>query len=385
MAIDVSLNDLANLDNGPTATATINANNAAIESALLNALSTQGTSPNQMNAQLDMNSFNIINLPTPATINSPVRLADVSSNPTITIPPTGTSGGTVPFLNGANTWSGSDDFTGATLTAATQTATDNSTKVATTSYVQANLANSITGPSVAAVNTATTRVPTALTGTASQFLSMDSGGTTLSFKTLTGDAALSGPTLTLATVNANTGGMGSSTAIPTITTNAKGLVTAVSTNSVVAPAGTLSGSTLASGVINTSIASTGPNVELGVDLASPTTSSLTAPGTLTGTNNQAATDFTIAGSRGTGTGVGGSIIFSTAPAGSSGTTQNPLVEAQRILPSGIQKFTNAANFTANGSVATTVTSLGPAGSHTTIQKWLTIQDNTGTVVYIPCY
>lgn len=42
-------------------------------------------------------------------------------------------------------------------------------------------------------------------------------------------------------------------------------------------------------------------------------------------------------------------------------------------------------FVANGSVATTMTSLGPTGSHTTIQKWLTVVDNTGTVVYIPCY
>lgn len=42
-------------------------------------------------------------------------------------------------------------------------------------------------------------------------------------------------------------------------------------------------------------------------------------------------------------------------------------------------------FTANGSVATTVTSLGPTGSHTTIQEWATITDAAGTTRYIPLY
>lgn len=62
---------------------------------------------------------------------------------------------------------------------------------------------------------------------------------------------------TLATVNSNTGALGGSTAIPTITTNAKGLVTAVTTNAVIAPAGTLAGATLASGVTTSSLTSIG--------------------------------------------------------------------------------------------------------------------------------
>ena len=45
----------------------------------------------------------------------------------------------------------------------------------------------------------------------------------------------------------------------------------------------------------------------------------------------------------------------------------------------------AGTFTANGSVGTTVTSLGPTGSHTTIQEWLTVTDASGTVRYIPAY
>jgi hypothetical protein len=52
---------------------------------------------------------------------------------------------------------------------------------------------------------------------------------------------------------------------------------------------------------------------------------------------------------------------------------------------GVVKFLGASMITANGAVATTMTSLGPAGSHTTVQEWLTIKNAAGTVRYIPCY
>ena len=77
---------------------------------------------------------------------------------------------------------------------------------------------------------------------------------------LTGDATASGPgsaAATLATVNSVPGSVGSSTAIPVLTTNGKGLVTAQTTAAVVAPAGTLTGATLASGVTASSLTSFG--------------------------------------------------------------------------------------------------------------------------------
>lgn len=77
---------------------------------------------------------------------------------------------------------------------------------------------------------------------------------------LTGDVTATGPgsvAATLATVNAGSGSVGSSTAIPVLTTNAKGLVTAQSTAAVVAPAGTLTGTTLASNVLASSLTSVG--------------------------------------------------------------------------------------------------------------------------------
>lgn len=80
---------------------------------------------------------------------------------------------------------------------------------------------------------------------------------------LTGDAT-AGPAsgsqsqvLTLATVNSNVGSFGSSTAIPNFTVNAKGLITAAGTNVVVAPAGTLTGTTLASNVVTSSLTTVG--------------------------------------------------------------------------------------------------------------------------------
>lgn len=82
-------------------------------------------------------------------------------------------------------------------------------------------------------------------------------------------------TLTLATVNTNTGSFGSSTAIPTFTVNGKGLITAASTAVVVAPAGTLSGTTLASNVVGSSLTTVGTLAGLTV------TGSFTATGLVT--------------------------------------------------------------------------------------------------------
>jgi hypothetical protein len=77
---------------------------------------------------------------------------------------------------------------------------------------------------------------------------------------LTGDVTATGPgsvAATLATVNSNVGSFGSSTSIPSFTVNAKGLITAASGNAVVAPAGTLSGTTLNSTVVTSSLTSVG--------------------------------------------------------------------------------------------------------------------------------
>jgi hypothetical protein len=73
----LTLTDLANLESQTTAVQAINNNNALTEAALENTLSRDGTSPNSMNADLDMNSKRILNLPAPLTNTEPVRLGDI--------------------------------------------------------------------------------------------------------------------------------------------------------------------------------------------------------------------------------------------------------------------------------------------------------------------
>lgn len=90
---------------------------------------------------------------------------------------------------------------------------------------------------------------------------------------ITGDLAYTSPSFdgtsnvtaagTLATV-ASAGTSGGSTAIPIVTINAKGLTTSITTAAVIAPAGTLSGNTLASGVTASSLTSLGTIANLAV-------------------------------------------------------------------------------------------------------------------------
>lgn len=63
------------------------------------------------------------------------------------------------------------------------------------------------------------------------------------------------------------------------------------------------------------------------DAASPVAQTLSVQNVVAGTVNTAGAALTIAGSQGTGTGVGGSILFKVAPAGSTGSTQNALSTA----------------------------------------------------------
>lgn len=92
----LTLNNVSNLLDTTTSQTTINSNSSNIVTAMENTLSRDGTSPNAMQSSLDMNSNQIINLPIPATGNSPLRLQDLSDfvgGGTVTnIPPGGTTG-----------------------------------------------------------------------------------------------------------------------------------------------------------------------------------------------------------------------------------------------------------------------------------------------------
>lgn len=61
------------------------------------------------------------------------------------------------------------------------------------------------------------------------------------------------------------------------------------------------------------------------------------------------------------------------------------VEQFRCVSGSTVQFSNPVSFSANGSVATALTSIGPTGAHATVQKWLTVKDDSGTTLYIPCF
>lgn len=82
----ITLNTVGNLIDATTASTTINGNFSTIQTAMDNTLSRDGTSPNTMGANIDMDSYRILNLPNPLTANEPVTLQQLS---------TVTGGGTV--------------------------------------------------------------------------------------------------------------------------------------------------------------------------------------------------------------------------------------------------------------------------------------------------
>ena len=107
------LQDLASLTNETSALTTMNANNTATETALENTLSRDGTSPNQMGADLDMNSKRILNIGTPLDMNNS-RIIDLPDAVALTEPVTlnqlnnaifsgGGASAALPFITVSNT------------------------------------------------------------------------------------------------------------------------------------------------------------------------------------------------------------------------------------------------------------------------------------------
>lgn len=68
------------------------------------------------------------------------------------------------------------------------------------------------------------------------------------------------------------------------------------------------------------------------DAAAPVAQTIGVQNVVAGTSNTNGANFTIRGSAGTGTGLGGSIIFQVAPAGTTGTAQNAFVTGLQITP-----------------------------------------------------
>ena len=117
----------------------------------------------------------------------------------------------------------------------------------------------------------------------------------------------------------------------------------------------LGGTTAASAILTGRSAA---NLTLGLaDAAAPVAQTLSVQNVVAGTTDTAGTNFTITGSRGTGTGAGGSIIFQTAAASTTGSTQNALSTALTIAS------TRAVTISAPSS-GIALTATGVASSYT---------------------
>lgn len=204
----LTLTDLANLQNETTAVNTINTNSTAIENAVENTLSRDGTSPNQMEDSLDMNSEQILNLPTPATANSPLRLQDLNDfvgGGTVTnIPSGGTTGQVLGKQSNANYnvgWTNSVTSVGMAMPS---DLTVTGSPVTTTGTLTANWATTPTGTGAMvkanspilvtpALGTPASGVATNLTGTAAGL----TAGNVTTNANLTGDVTSVGNATTL--------------------------------------------------------------------------------------------------------------------------------------------------------------------------------------------
>lgn len=101
------------------------------------------------------------------------------------------------------------------------------------------------------------------------------------------------------------------------------------------------------------------------DAASPIAQTLSVQNVVAGTSNTAGANLTIAGSKGTGTGIGGSILLQTSAAGSTGTAQNTLTTRFTLLGNGnigVGTETNPkANLVVSNNVTTGLSSFSSNG------------------------
>ncbi len=73
----ITLADLSNLTNPNSVVSTVNSNNTIVENAIENTLSRDGSTPNQMEANIDMNSNRIVNVGAPVFSTDVLRVADL--------------------------------------------------------------------------------------------------------------------------------------------------------------------------------------------------------------------------------------------------------------------------------------------------------------------
>lgn len=278
---------------------------------------------------------------------------------------TGTSGHTLPFLDGANMFSAQQTDQGLTTTSPgwyAQITGDafprvrlglNAADTASVSFgagasardlflERAGAANLRLGTGDAASPVAQTlSVQNVLTGTS------NTAGGNLTINGSQGTGTGAGGSILLQTASTGTTGSAQNALVTALTLDTSQIATFA--NNVVSGGSLQAANTGAirwgtnRGALSSSAAGV---VQLGLgDAASPAAQTLSAQSVSAGTSNTAGADTIVGGSRGTGTGAGGALIFQTAPAGTTGTAQNARVTALTINSAGLATFTGGISFT----------------------------------------
>src|SRR6266576_2131311 len=218
----VTLNRVVNLIDATTAKNTINNNSQIIEDAFDNTSSLDGTAPNQMQSELDMDSHQVLNLPQPATADSPLRLQDLSTfvgGGTVTNMPSGGTSGQILAKNSSTNYDVHWISEASDLTAGTNIAITGTSPATISTTANPNFATSVTTPTLVLGATSLTSV----TGT---------GSVVASTSPILVTPALGTPTSGVATnLTGTASGLtaGNATLAATVTTNANltGAVTSV--------------------------------------------------------------------------------------------------------------------------------------------------------------
>jgi hypothetical protein len=109
------------------------------------------------------------------------------------------------------------------------------------------------------------------------------------------------------------------------------------------------------------------------DAASPIAQTIGVQNVVAGTTNAAGSNLTINGSRGTGTGAGGAIVFQIAPAGLTGSSQNALVNAASIAGDG--------GLILNGATSGGLGSISAVNNQNAATQFQITNTSTGTAAF----
>lgn len=258
-------------------------------------------------------------------------------------------------LNNANTWTAVQTFSAQTIISANGAASTSPLALtgtiftggsATTNFpallIQPTGTTAVTSFSTSGVGMAM-NMPSGFTG---NFMSMHVNGAASAFK-VTSASILSLGALTINPANGATT-FGQTFSINIVTSNGV-TIQSGSSDSVGIRNGTnfprlafVNGSGSLDAYISRKAAA---SLQMGLpDAASPTAQTFNCQSVVTGTSNTNGVNWTFAGSQGTGTGTGGSLLWQVAPAGSSGSTPNTLVTAMTLDSTFLMTHVDAFNF-----------------------------------------